>query len=49
MIAKPAIQANTSFSNDSPQIFESIVFSLVRIIGAGTTHVLISFESSLAS
>jgi hypothetical protein len=42
-------QATTNFSNDSPPILESIVFSLVKKIGAGTTHVLILFDNSFAS
>jgi len=43
------IQANISFSNDEAHNLESIVFSLVRYIGAGTTHVLIFCANSLAS
>jgi hypothetical protein len=41
--------AITNFSNDSQPILESIVFSLVKKIGAGTTHVLILFDNSFAS
>jgi hypothetical protein len=49
IIANHVTHAITNFSSDSQPILESIVFSLVRIIGAGTTHVLISLDNAFAS
>jgi hypothetical protein len=43
------IHAVINLSKELAHIFESIVFSLVKYIGAGTTHVLMFCDNSFAS